>query len=126
MQSTTAAYAIDRVDGGDYEPFVVEGAQVGEIRWLRASDHQGPPDALEVGVWRSDPATYDYFFATDETFHVVEGAVTIELPDTGESLELHAGDIAYFREGIRSVWTITAPFEKFVITPRQAGSASST
>jgi hypothetical protein len=109
------AYRLDRVDAGEFEPFVVEGAALGEIRWLRPPD---PASAtLEVGLWRSPPATYDYFFAVDETFCVLEGSVAIDLPESGETLELGEGDIAYFLAGTRSVWTITKPFKKFVITP---------
>jgi uncharacterized cupin superfamily protein len=119
MRSTAAHHVIDRVDAEGYEPFMVEGTQVGEIRWLRP-DEGSSPSALEVGLWRSDPATYDYLFATDETFHVVEGAVTIELPDRSERLELRVGDIAYFSAGTHSVWRITKPFKKFVITPSLA------
>jgi uncharacterized cupin superfamily protein len=108
--------AIDRVDADGYEPFVVDGKQVGEIRWLRTAGDQAST-TLEVGLWRSDPATYDYLFAVDETFHVIEGAVTIELPASGEQIELEAGDIAFFEAGTPSVWTITKSFKKFVVTP---------
>jgi uncharacterized protein len=108
--------AVDRVDAEGYEPFMVDGEQVGEIRWLRtAGDKEST--ALEAGLWRSDPATYDYLFVVDETFHVIEGAVTIELPETDEQLELVAGDIAFFPAGTPSVWKITKSFKKFVITP---------
>ena len=115
MTDSHPPYQLDRVDAGEFEPFVVEGAAVGEIRWLQSPD---PASAtLEVGLWRSGPATYDYLFAVDETFCVLEGAVTIDLPDSGETLELGEGDTAYFRAGTRSVWRVTKPFKKFVITP---------
>jgi uncharacterized cupin superfamily protein len=52
-----------------------------------------------VGLWRSEPATYEYPFEHDEAFHVVTGAATIELPDTGERIEVRAGDVAYFTAG---------------------------
>ena len=68
-----------------------------------------------MGVWRSDPATYDYLFENDEAFHVVAGAATIELPDTGERIDVREGDVAYFSAGTRSVWTITEPFKKFTV-----------
>jgi len=116
MEPAHGSRAIDRVDAEGYEPFVVDGKQVGEIRWLWTTANQ-PSTALEVGMWRSQPATYDYFFAVDETFHVIEGAVTIDLPDSSERVELVAGDIAFFEAGTASVWTITEPFRKFVITP---------
>ena len=66
-------------------------------------------------LWRSDPATYEYLFENDEAFHVVEGAATVELPDTSERIDLRAGDLAYFGAGTRSIWTITQPFKKFTV-----------
>jgi uncharacterized protein len=107
---------LDRVDAEGYEPDIIDGTQVGEFHGLAP---KGPSDnALEVGVWRSDPATYDYLFENDEAFHVVAGAATIELPDTGERIDVREGDVAYFSAGTRSVWTITEPFKKFVVMPR--------
>jgi uncharacterized cupin superfamily protein len=107
---------VDRVDAEGYEPDIVDGTQVGESHGL---DPKGASaNELDVSIWRSDPATYDYLFASDEAFHVVEGAATIELPDTGESIEVRAGDVAYFSAGTRSVWTVTEPFKKFVVMSR--------
>jgi uncharacterized protein len=102
------AYVVDRVDASDYKPDAV-----GEFHGLELAGSS--PKALDVSLWRSDPAVYDYLFAADEAFHVVEGAATIELPDTGETIEVRAGDVAYFSAGTRSIWTITEPFKKFVV-----------
>jgi uncharacterized cupin superfamily protein len=116
MESARAEYVVDRVDAEGYEPDIVDGTQVGESHGL---DPKGASaNELDVSIWRSDPATYDYLFASDEAFHVVEGAATIELPDTGESIEVRAGDVAYFSAGTRSVWTVTEPFKKFVVMSR--------
>ena len=46
---------------------------------------------------------------------LVAGAATVELPETGEPIELQVGDIAYFSAGTQSVWTITKPVKKFVV-----------
>ena len=115
MSTVEAPYAVERADTGGYEPFMVDGAQVGEYRQLGTEG--GAADTLDAGLWRSEPATYDYFFATDEVFYVLEGAVTIELPDRGETLELRTGEIGYFKAGTRSAWTITERFKKFVAVP---------
>jgi uncharacterized cupin superfamily protein len=104
---------LDRVDAEGYKPDVIDEIQVGEFHGL---EPDGPSDnSLQVGLWRSDPATYDYLFESDEAFHVIAGAATIELPDTGETVDLTVGDLAYFRAGTRSVWKITQPFKKFVV-----------
>jgi uncharacterized cupin superfamily protein len=115
MSTIEAPYAVERPDARGYEPFMVDGVQVGEYHQLGTEG--AAADTLDAGLWRSEPATYDYFFATDETFYVFEGAVTIELPDRGEKLELRAGDIAYFKAGTPSTWVVTEPFKKFVIVP---------
>jgi uncharacterized cupin superfamily protein len=115
MESARGEYVVDRVDAEGYEPDMVDGTQVGEFRGLEPKGASA--NKLDVSVWRSGPATYDYLFEDDEAFHVVAGAATIELPDTGESIEVREGDVAYFSAGTRSVWTITQPFKKFVVMP---------
>jgi uncharacterized cupin superfamily protein len=112
MENVRPAYAVDRVDAEGYEPDIIDGAQVGEMHQIEPG---GSADKLDVCLWRSDPATYDYLFEGDEAFHVVQGAATVELPDSGETIELRAGDVAYFSGGTRSVWTITQPFKKFTV-----------
>ncbi|HEX3295168.1 MAG TPA: cupin domain-containing protein [Solirubrobacterales bacterium] len=57
----------------------------------------------------------DYLFEGDEAFHVIEGAATIQLPETDETVEVRAGDVVYLSAGTRSVWTITETFKKFTV-----------
>ncbi len=105
-------YAVDRVDADGYEPDVIDGSQVGEFHQIEPG---GSADKLDASLWRSDPATYDYLFENDEAFHVIEGAATVDLLDSGERVELRTGDVAYFNAGTRSIWTITEPFKKFTV-----------
>ena len=113
MEKATTGYVVDRAEGEGFEPDIIDGTQVGEFRQIEpAGDGK---EKLDASIWRSDPATYDYLFEGDEAFHVLEGAATIELPDSGETVELRAGDVAYFTAGTRSVWTITEPFKKFTV-----------
>jgi uncharacterized cupin superfamily protein len=37
------------------------------------------------------------------------------LLDSGERIDLRAGNVGYFRAGTRSIWTITEPFKKFTV-----------
>jgi uncharacterized protein len=113
MEGAAAEYAVDRVDAAGFEPDLIDGNQVGEFHQVEPQGSS--PNKLDVSLWRSDPATYDYLFEGDEAFHVVEGSATVELSDSGETIELRPGDVAYFRAGTRSVWTITEPFKKFVV-----------
>ena len=96
MESARAQYAVDRVDAEGYEPDMIDEVQVGEFHQI---EPLGSADKLDVCVWRADPATYDDLFESDEAFHVVEGAATVELPDSGATIDLRSGDVAYFRGG---------------------------
>jgi len=113
MESAKGEYVVDRVNAESFEPDIINGTQVGEFHQIEPRG--GRADKLDASLWRSDPATYDYLFEGDEAFHVVEGAATVELPDTGESIELRTGDVAYFSAGTRSIWKITEPFKKFTV-----------
>ncbi|OLE38364.1 MAG: hypothetical protein AUG48_01940 [Actinobacteria bacterium 13_1_20CM_3_68_9] len=113
METAKAEYVVDRADAEGYEPDIIDGTRVGEFHQIEPTG--GSADKLDACLWRSEPATYDYLFKGDEAFHVVEGAATVELPETGEKIELRAGDVAYFGAGTRSIWTITQPFKKFTV-----------
>jgi uncharacterized cupin superfamily protein len=113
MVGVGTEFVVERVDIEGYEPEMIDGTQVGEFHGLEPKGSAA--NKLDVSLWRSEPATYDYLFESDEAFHVVEGAATVDLPDTGETIELRVGDVAYFSAGTRSVWTITEPFKKFVV-----------
>ena len=114
MSLDERVYVTDRAGSTDYEPMVVDGVTVGEAHWLRTEGSHG--NAHEACLWRTDaPASYEYLFTGDESFVVLEGSVSIELPATGERVELTAGDVATFNSGTRSVWTFTEPFKKFTV-----------
>jgi len=115
MSATPSSHVVERAAGGTYEPFIHQGRPVGEIRALARAEPAAA--ALAAGLWRSGPASYDYLFEADEAFVVLEGKATITLPQTGEIVELVAGDVAYFAAGTRSRWTITEQFLKFVVNP---------
>lgn len=105
-----------------YVPFVYPEAggtggtsQFGEIAIVRETSYNYAP--LFVGFWKVAPAVsplYDVPLG-DESGYVIEGRATIELLETGETLELGAGDLYSFRKGTLSRWTIHEPFKKFVV-----------
>jgi uncharacterized protein len=109
-----AEYHVGHVDAVDFEPMMVDGVPIGEVHWLRTEGSHG--NQHEACLWRTDaPASYDYFFEGDESFHVLEGSVSIEVLGTDERVELKAGDLASFPKGTRSVWTFSEPFKKFTV-----------
>jgi uncharacterized protein len=100
----------------EFEPFplddVIEGDPHGRVHWLRTA---GSTDAtLMAGIFTGQPSRFNYVFETDETFHVIEGSVTITL-ESGEAVDLVPGDIVSFPRGAHAVWDIKQPLRKFFV-----------
>jgi len=95
------------------EDDILDGTPNSRVHWVRP-DGQG---SQLVGIFRAEPAVFRYVWEADETIHVLEGRVRIEL-EGGEGLELGVGDVGSFTQGYRGVWHILEPFcELFVLTP---------
>jgi uncharacterized cupin superfamily protein len=103
---------VSNIGTSEYEPFMVEGEPFGDVHWLRVGS--GGEGVLYAGLWTHDPADLPYVFPGDETFHVLEGEVTIDV-EGSDSVTLHEGDIASFTKGQASTWHITQPFKKFFV-----------
>jgi uncharacterized cupin superfamily protein len=103
------------VDADDWEPMVLAGEIVGEVHSLR-SGAAGTP--YEAGLWRvlgELPSPFAYEFEQNETIHVLEGGVVIDV-ESGPVLELAGGDIASFAAGSRAVWRISrTPFKELFV-----------
>ena len=91
------------------------GQIVGEVHSFRSDGGERPYDA---GLWRVRgdlPAPFAYEFEQNETIHVLEGAVVIEV-EGGPVLELEQGDIVSFAAGSRAVWRIArTPFKELFV-----------
>lgn len=99
----------------DYEPFpldAVDGNPNGKVHWLKASA-EGEP-LFYAGFFTAEPGTFTYTFGGNETFHLLEGEVRIEL-ENGERTDMVPGDVASFPKGHRSTWTIKSPIKKFFV-----------
>jgi len=113
----TRAFA-SRVDSSDFEPFelppddVLEGQPNARIHWVRPEGN----GSQAAGVFRCDPSVFRYAWDADETIHVLEGEVRIEV-DGADSFTLGPGGIASFSAGDSGVWNVLAPFcEVFVLS----------
>jgi uncharacterized cupin superfamily protein len=98
-------------------------SRFGEIAVLRAAAYDGTRHV--AAFWRVGPATsplYDVPLG-DESGYVIRGSATIELIDSGASVELKVGDLYSFKKGTLSRWTIHEPFEKFVVVTDGAAGA---
>lgn len=104
-----------RVDADGWEPMELSGEIVGEVHSLRSDGGERP---YEAGLWRvlgALPAPFAYDFEQNETIHVLEGAVVIDV-EGGPVMELEQGDIASFAAGSRAVWRIArTPFKELFV-----------
>jgi len=103
---------VSNIGTQDFEPYEQEGFNFGDVHWLRIGS--GGDGVLYAGLWKHGPADFLYVFPGDETFHVLEGEVTIDV-EGGESVALRPGDIASYSKGQSSTWHITQPFKKFFV-----------
>ena len=86
--------------------------QIGEVHRLR--DTSGGVGVLFAGLWRSEPGTFEYTFATDETFLLLEGSVSIDV-EGGETVDLEEGDMVSFSAGTKAVWHVHRASKKFFV-----------
>ena len=115
--STHPTVAVDSVDATTYEPFdgfdaVLAGEPGARVAWLRTTPEGA--GVLLTGLFTVQPSRFRYSFGGDESFHVLEGSVAIDI-DGGPSVVVRAGDIASFPKGARSTWTVTEPLKKFFV-----------
>ena len=102
------------ISAAAWEPCITsDGRALGEAEWLRRRTEPGWSHTAML--WRCEPMTFDYTFPGDETFLIISGEVRIDVKDEGETIDLRAGDVASFPKGVRSVWTILQPLEKFTV-----------
>ena len=70
----------------------------------------------ELGVsdwptWSAEVSEFPWSYGEKETCYVLEGQVTVT-PDDGESVEVEAGDLVVFPQGMSCTWKITSPIRK--------------
>lgn len=73
----------------------------GQLKWLDV-DHWSP--------WESEVSEFDWKYDGRETCYLLKGRVTVETADG--SVEIQAGDLAQFEEGLECVWKVTEPLRK--------------
>ncbi len=92
---------VDLVDDPINPDWVVAGQPRARAKtWAQSAD-----GSACSWLWDCTAGTFRWWFAMDETVHIVEGSVTV-LVDGQEPLLLTTGDAAYFPAGRWSTWTI--------------------
>ena len=107
---------VSNVEADSWEPFEVgDGRVIGEVHFVRAEED----GSFYAGLWRMPggelPDPFDYEIAMNETIHVLEGTVQVQVLG-GPVVELSAGDIASFRAGTSTRWTLRqVPFKELFV-----------
>jgi uncharacterized protein len=99
------------VEATEYSPFMVGNEQIGMVHWLRQTES---PDTVYAGIWKVDPVEFDITFPGDETFHLINGSMRIEIKG-GEVLELSAGSLVSIAKGTEVHWIIRSAALKFFV-----------
>jgi uncharacterized cupin superfamily protein len=73
--------------------------------------HESGDGRVQRGIWQITPGVVTDTEA-DEMFVVVTGRATIELLDSGTTLEVGPGDLVVFQDGERTRWTVHETLRK--------------
>ncbi|WP_421363213.1 cupin domain-containing protein [Agrobacterium rosae] len=84
----------------------------------RMADHSKSADrAAYTALWDCTAGTFRWFFAWDETVHILEGDVHVTAEDGSVHL-LQAGDVAYFKAGTWATWRVDTYVRKVAFLRR--------
>lgn len=81
--------------------WILEGAPVARAELLSSS----ADGTASTYLWDCTAGRFNWFYSFDETFHVLEGAVTLKYP-SGASRRVSAGDTVFFPAGSSAEWTV--------------------
>jgi len=68
---------------------------------------------LSCGLWDCTAGTFNFYYSCDEIVHILEGEVIVR--EAGATYMLRAGDVAFFPQGLTTVWTVPVYVKKFCI-----------
>lgn len=81
-------------------------------------EHNPSPAKLEVmgiyswSIWKKEVSIFDWEYDQNETCYFLEGEVTVT-PEGGEPVSMSAGDLVTFPKGMKCVWDVREPVEKY-------------
>jgi uncharacterized cupin superfamily protein len=94
--------------------WVLEGQPQARIELLSSS----ADGTASTYFWDCTAGRFNWFYGFDETFHILEGEVTLKDP-TGKSRRVAVGDTVFFPAGSSAEWTVDSYVRKlaFCRTP---------
>jgi uncharacterized protein len=98
---TYGASAVDFVLNPVRAEWILEGEPRARIALLSSS----PDGTASTYYWDCTAGRFNWFYAFDETFHILEGGVTLKGP-AGVSRRVVAGDTVFFPMGSSAEWTV--------------------
>lgn len=81
--------------------WILDGDPVARVELLSSS----ADGTASTYFWDCTAGRFNWFYSFDETFHVLEGAVTLKYP-SGASRRVSAGDTVFFPAGTNAEWTV--------------------
>jgi uncharacterized cupin superfamily protein len=81
--------------------WILDGKPVARLALLSSS----ADGAASTYFWDCTAGRFNWFYSFDETFHVLEGEVTLKYP-SGTSHRVVAGDTVFFPAGSSAEWTV--------------------
>lgn len=94
--------------------WILDGKPIARLELLsRSAD-----GTASTYFWDCTAGRFNWFYSFDETFHVLEGEVTLKYP-SGTSHRVTAGDTVFFPAGSSAEWTVDKYIRKlaFCRTP---------
>lgn len=81
--------------------WILDGSPVARVELLSSS----ADGTASTYFWDCTAGRFNWFYSFDETFHVLEGAVTLKYP-SGASRRVSAGDTVFFPTGTTAEWIV--------------------
>jgi uncharacterized protein len=81
--------------------WILDGKPIARLELLSSS----ADGTASTYFWDCTAGRFNWFYSFDETFHVLEGEVTLKYP-SGTSHRVVAGDTVFFPAGSSAEWTV--------------------
>jgi uncharacterized cupin superfamily protein len=92
-------------------PIPNEDVVAGDPSAAAAIVSRSPDSRLLRGIWHCTPGSFRAVYSWDETIVGLRGRATVHL-ESGQSLELSEGVVAFVGRGQGATWTVHEPFVK--------------